>query len=90
MDTFKVTSYNKDTGIAVVTFVVGGKTYTGVKVAGVPKGSVEQTPKENVDAVKSYMRSYVDAYIAGKAQEAAAKADIPLEVKALLNVATEF
>ncbi len=82
MDTFKITAYNKDTGIAVVTFVVGGKTYTGVKVASVPKDSVE--------SVKAYMRQYVEAYKAGKGAEAAAKADIPLEVKALLNVATEF
>ena len=82
MDTFKVTGYNKDTGIAVVTFVVGRKTYTGVKVASVPKDSV--------NSVKEYMRKYVDAYAAGKAQESSAKADIPLEVKALLNVATEF
>ena len=82
MDTFKVTGYDKNTGIAVVTFVVGGKTYTGVKVANVPKDTVEN--------VKAHMRSYVDAYVAGKAQEAAAKSDIPLEVKALLNVATVF
>lgn len=82
MDTFKITGYDKNTGIAVVTFVVGGKTYTGVKVASVPKDSVQ--------SVKEYMRKYVDAYVAGKAQEAATKSDIPLEVKALLNVATEF
>ena len=82
MDTFKITAYDKNTGIAVVTFVVGGKTYTGVKVASVPKDSVL--------AVKEYMRKYVDAYVAGKEAEAAAKADIPLEVKALLNVATGF
>jgi len=82
MDTFKVTGYNKNTGIAVVTFVVGGKTYTGVKVAGVPKDTVAN--------VTAHMRSYVDAYIAGKAVQAAAVADIPNEVKALLNVATEF
>ena len=82
MDTFKVTGYNKNTGITVVTFVVGGKTYTGVKVAGVPKDTVAN--------VTAHMRSYVNAYVAGKATEAVAKADIPVEVKALLNVATEF
>lgn len=82
MDTFKVTSYNKDTDVALVTFVVGGKTYTGVKVSGIPKDTVE--------SVKLRMREYVDAYVAGKAVEAAAKADIPNEVKALLNVATEL
>jgi hypothetical protein len=82
MDTYKITAYDKETGIAVVTFKIGGTTYTGVKVASVPKDSVE--------SVTAYMRKYVDAYMAGKAQEAEAKADIPLEVKALLNVATEF
>lgn len=82
MDTYKITSYSKDTGIAVVTFVVGGKTYTGVKVASVPKDSVEK--------VTEYMRKYVNAYIDGKNKEAEAKVDIPNEVKALLNVATEF
>lgn len=82
MDTYKITAYNKDTGIAVVTFKVDGQTYTGVKVASVPKDSVA--------AVTEYMRKYVDAYLAGKAQEAEAAKDIPNEVKALLNVATEF
>jgi len=82
MDTYKITSYSKDTGIAVVNFVVDGKTHTGVKVASVPKSTVEE--------VTAYMRSYADAYIAGKAQEAEAIKDIPNEVKALLNVATEF
>ena len=82
METFKITAYDKNTDIALVTFVVGGKTYTDVKVSGIPKDTVEN--------VKLRMRAYVDAYVAGKAQEAAAKADIPNEVKALLNVATEF
>ena len=79
-DTYKITGYSKDTGIAVVTFSVGGQTYTGVKVASVPKDSVE--------SVTEYMTQYANAYTAGKQQEENAKADIPDEVKALLNVAT--
>ena len=31
MDTYKITAYNKDTGIAVVTFIVGGKEAVAVK-----------------------------------------------------------
>jgi hypothetical protein len=82
MNTFKVTAYDKNTDVAVVTFIVKGKTYTGVKVSGIPK--------DNVASVKLRMREYIEAYIAGKAVEAAAKTDIPNEVKALFNVATEF
>lgn len=82
MDKFTVTGYAKATDTVTVTLVVDGTTYTGVKIQGIPKDSVAN--------VKAFFRAYVDAFKAGKAQEAATQADIAAEVKALLNVATEF
>lgn len=82
MDTFTITAYNKTTDTATFNVTVGGQTYTGLKTQGIPKDSVA--------SVKAFFRDKADAYAAGKAQESAAQADIPNEVKALLNVATEF
>lgn len=82
MDTFTITGYQKLTDTVTVTFNVGGNTYTGVKIQGIPH--------DTVDNVKAFMRTYVDAYKAGKYQEAAAQADIATEVKALLNAPTGF
>lgn len=82
MDTFTITAYSKATDTATVTIVASGQTYAGIKLQGIPKDSV--------DNVKAFIRKYVDAFVAGKAQEAAAQADISNEVKALLNVATGF
>lgn len=82
MRTFTITGYSKTTDTVTVNFNDDGTIYTGVKVQGIPKDSVAN--------VKAFMDAYATAYAAGKAQEAATKADIANEVKALLNVATEF
>lgn len=82
MRTFTITAYNKTTDTVTVNFNDNGTVYTGVKIQGVPKDTVAN--------VKTFMDNYATAYAAGKAQEAAAQADIANEVKALLNVATEF
>jgi len=82
MDTFTITGYAKATDTATVTFSVNGTSYTGVKVQGIPKDTVE--------SVRAYLKPIATAYVAGLAQEEAAKADISDEVKALLNTPTEF
>lgn len=82
MDKFTITGYAKATDTATVTLLVDGTTYTGVKIQGIPHDTVAN--------VKAFFRAYVDAFKAGKATEATAQADISTEVKALLNVATEF
>ena len=82
MDTFTITGYAKATDTATVSFTVDGTTYTGLKIQGIPKDTVE--------AVATYIRGYADAYIAGKTVEANAQLDISNEVKALLNTPTEF
>ena len=82
MRTFTITAYNKTTDTVTVNFNDNGTIYTGVKIQGVPKDTVAN--------VKTFMDNYATAYAAGKAKEAAAQADIAAEVKALLNVATEF
>lgn len=82
MDTFTITAYTKVTDTVTVTFNVGGTTYTGVKIQGIPH--------DTVDNVKTFMRNYAIAYKAGKDAELAHQADISNEVKALLNTATGF
>ncbi len=82
MRTFTITAYNRTTDTVTVNFNDNGTVYTGVKIQGVPKDTVAN--------VKTFMDNYATAYAAGKAQEASAQADIANEVKALLNVATEF
>jgi len=82
MDTFTITAYNAATDTVTFNATVGGQTFTGLKVQGIPKDSV--------DSVKAFFRQYADAYKAGKQQEAEAQSDIPNEVKALLNTPTEF
>lgn len=88
MDTFTVTAYNKNTDVATITFVLvartgfAGATFTGVKISGIPKDTIAN--------VKSFLRSYADAFIAGKVTEGSQQADISDEVKTLLNIATEF
>lgn len=82
MDTFTITAYNVNTDVATVTFFVGGVTFIGVNLTGVPKNTVAN--------VKAYMLAYVNAYKAGKALEAAKVTAINAEVAALLNVATPF
>ena len=82
MRTFTITAYNKTTDTVTVNFNDNGTVYTGVKIQGVPKDTVAN--------VKTFMDNYATAYAAGKAQEASAQADIANEVKALLNVVTEF
>lgn len=81
-DTFTVTAYNVNTGVATVTFNFSGTTYTGLKVAG--------CPKTDVPSVKAFMLAHITAYAAGKAAEASAIAAIDPSVAALLNVATAF
>ena len=82
MRTFTITAYNKTTDTVTVNFNDNGTVYTGVKIQGIPKDTVAN--------VKTFMDNYATAYAAGKAQEASAQADIANEVKALLNVVTEF
>lgn len=88
MDTFTVTAYNKNTDVATITFVLVGRTgfaggtFTGVKISGIPKDTITN--------VKAFLRSYADAFIAGKVSESNQQADISDEVKTLLNIATEF
>lgn len=82
MDSFTITAYNVATDIATVTVTVDGTTYTGLKLKGVPKDTVEN--------VKAFMRAYADAYSAGKAQESAAITSPSSEVAALLNTPTGF
>lgn len=88
MDTFTITGYNKDTQVVTATVVLAardgfaGETLTAVKFSNPPTDSVED--------VKAFFRRQADAYIAGKVSEEAKKADIALEVKALLNKATSF
>jgi hypothetical protein len=82
MDTFTITAYNKATDTVTFNCTLNGQSYTGLKLQGIPKDTVAN--------VKAFMRAHADAYIAGKAQEAKAQADIANEVKALLNVATGF
>lgn len=82
MRTFTITAYDKTKDTATVNFNDNGTIYTGIKIQGVPKDTVAN--------VKQFMDDYATAYAAGKAAEAAAQADIANEVKALLNVATEF
>lgn len=81
-NTFTITGYTRATDTVTVTFVVDGTTYTGVKLQGLPKDSVE--------SVKDYMFKYVEAFKAGKKQEEDAKTDIPNDVKDLLNKPTEI
>jgi hypothetical protein len=88
MDTFTVTGYNASTGVATITFNLiarpglNAATYTGVKIYGAPKDTVAN--------VKSFLRSYADAFIAGKIAEGNQQSAISSEVAALLNVATDF
>ena len=82
MRTFTITGYARATDTVTASFNDNGTVYTGVKIQGIPKDSVPN--------VKAFMDAYATAYAAGKAQEAATQADIANEVKALLNVATEF
>jgi hypothetical protein len=88
MDTFKITGYNKDTQVVTATFVLApragyaGETLTAVKLSN--------PPTDSVASVQQFFRSHADAYIAGKMQEEAKKVDIALDVKALLNVVTNF
>lgn len=82
MDSFTITAYSAATDTATVNATVGGTTYTGLKLRGVPKDTVAN--------VKAFMRAYADAYAAGKAQEAQAVAIPSSEVAALLNVPTGF
>ena len=79
-DTYTVTAYNVNTGVATVTFTVGGQSVAGVKVTGCPKDSVA--------SVTEFMRNYANAYLAGKVAEANAVAAIDPSVVALLNAAT--
>jgi hypothetical protein len=80
MDTFTITNYVKATDTVTFSVTLDGQTYTGLKLQGIPKDSV--------DSVKAYFRKYADAYKAGKLLEV--ETDIPNEVKALLNTPTEF
>jgi hypothetical protein len=82
MDTFTITAYDKVKDTVTFNVTVDGQKFTGLKLQGIPKDSVSN--------VKAFFRSHADAYIAGKAQEAAAQADIANEVKALLNTPTEL
>lgn len=88
MDTFTVTAYSKTTDVATITFVLQaagdfpGGTFTGVKITGLPKSTIND--------VKAFLRTYVNAFIAGKIAESNAQSDISNEVKTLLNVATGF
>lgn len=82
MDSFTITAYNAATDTATVTATVGGTTYTGLKLKGVPKDTVAN--------VKAFIRAYADAYAAGKAQETASVSSPSAEVAALLNVPTGF
>jgi hypothetical protein len=87
-DTFKITAYDRTKDVVTVDFVLGAKgsfsggTFIGVKLSGIPKDSVA--------GVKSYFRAYADGYINGKINETDKQADIPLDVQALLNTATDF
>lgn len=88
MDTFKITGYNKDTQVVTVTFVLGARDgYAGGTLTAV---KLSNPPTDSVASVQQFFRSHADAYIAGKMQEEAKKVDIANEVKALLNVVTNF
>lgn len=80
MDTFTPTGYNAATDVVTFNATVGGVTYTGLKISG--------CPKDNVESVKEFFRSYMDAYVAGKAEETKKVKGFSPEVAALLNVAT--
>lgn len=88
MDTFTITAFNRNTDTVTVTFVLqartgfAGGTFAGQKLQGMPRDTVAN--------VKSYFRTYVNGLIAGKQSEDTAQTDASVDVKALVNVATEF
>lgn len=82
MDTFTATGYNAATDVVTFNATVNGTTYTGLKVSGCPKDTVEN--------VKEFFRRYMEAYVSGKSEETNKVKGFSPEVAALLNVATPF
>jgi hypothetical protein len=77
MNTYKITGYNKTTGLLTFDSAFNGVTYTGLKTTSGPKQTVEE--------VTAFIKTYMTAYVAGLAIETIKVSDIPAEVKALLN-----
>lgn len=81
-DRFTVTDYNPTGSIATVTFLVGGTSYPGIVISGVPVDSVA--------SVKAYLLGWATAYLNGKNVEASRTVTIDPSVAALLNTPTSF
>lgn len=81
-DRFTVTAYAALKGTATVTFLVGGVSYPGVVISGVPSDTVAN--------VKAFLLKWAQAYLAGKIVEQNQTVTIDPKVSALLNVSTPF
>jgi hypothetical protein len=81
-DRFTVTNYVSAGSTATVTFLVGGTSYPGVVISGVPVDSVA--------SVKAYLLGWATAYLNGKNVEQNKTIVADPSVAALLNVATPF
>lgn len=81
-DRWTCTAYNAATNTATITFLVGGTSYPGINITGVPVDTVTH--------IKSYMLGWANAYLQGKNVEQNKTVTADPSVAALLNVATSF
>jgi len=82
MDTYKITAYNRTTGIVTVDFSVGGENFKGIELSNMPT--------TDVLSVTTFLSQYAKAYKRGKNIETKKREDITTDVKALLNKVVEL